>query len=196
MTVRFYIIPIDEQGIHRGPKYIKWRFNLAGLDVEWQAIDYGLIPAMLVAADVTTAQHTQLVSEPDVVAAPENIDQNISDIAIPDVVTVLEQLRIPAGWVDNTFNYRQILRMVGSLFQFAQRHHITHDEPLIDNTAQLDLRWNQIPLSRRDRIKATADSLGYDYSWVTNTMLIRQILKGLADQWGDKPFKFGDLAIL
>ena len=81
--------------------------------------------------------------------------------------------------------------MIGGLFLFAQRHHGMHLEPLIDNTAQLDLRWNQIPLDRRQRIMATADAKGYDYSAVLPSWLVRQILKHLADQWGMQPILFG-----
>ena len=93
--------------------------------------------------------------------------------------------------VDSSYTYRQILRMVGGLFMFAQRHHGKHLEALIDSTAQLDLRWNQIPPDRRQRIRETADSLGYVYDDITNTWTIRQVLKYLSDQWGDTPILFG-----
>lgn len=195
MTVRFYILPIqhiiDERGDMRGPQYFKWRGDLTGLEVQWGMMDYGLIDAGLVAADVTQAEHETLMSNPDVASPPANIDQNISDIAIPQVKAVMEQLRIPANWVDNSYTYRQILRMIAGLFQFAQRYHGMHLEPLIDNTDQLDLRWNQIPQARRQRILQTADNLGYDYSEIQNTWLIRRILKHLGDQWGNRVFYLG-----
>ena len=185
--IRFYILPIisvyDESvdANVRKPKYIH-------VLSEWGMMDYGLIDAALAVAEVTQAQHEQIMANPDVEVAPENIDQNISDIAIPRVKAVMEQLRIPAGWVDNTYTYREILRMLAGLFQFAQRYWGMHGEVLIDNQAQLDLRWNQIPLASRNRIKATADDLGYDHSEVQNTWLIRQILKYLGDQWGEQLF--------
>ena len=142
-------------------------------------------------AEVTQEQHDALVANSDVTAVPENIDQNITSGAIPAVKTALETLRIPADWVTTAFTYRQILRMVAGLFQFAQRHYGMHKEVLIDSQAQLDLRWNQIPLARRNRILATADSLGYDYSAIQPTWLIRRILKLLADAWGSQVFHFG-----
>ena len=184
--IRYYILPIitiQEYGVNnRVPKYVH------ELPINWGMMDYGLIDAALVGAEVTQAQHEQLVANPDVEAAPENLDQNISDIAIPRVQAVMEQLRIPAGWIDNTYTYREILRMIAGLFQFSQRYWGMHHEVLINNQAQLDLRWNQIPQDKQDRIKATADNLGYDYSEVQPTWLIRQILKHLGDQWGEKPF--------
>ena len=163
--IRYYILPIvlvpemfEENIIDwvRKPKYIH------ELPIGWGMMDYGLIDAALAGAIVTQAQHEQIMANPDVEAAPENIDQNISDIAIPRVKTVMEQLRIPAGWVDNTYTYRQILRMIAGLFQFAQRYWGMHSEVLIGSQAQLDLKWNQIASARRSRILATADNLEYD----------------------------------
>lgn len=194
--IRFYILPIENitddpgtPGTLRRPKYVE------DMGLTWGAIRYGLVDAAIVAAHVTQAQHELLVSNSDVESVPENIDQNISDIAIPKVVAVMEQLRIPAGWVDNTYTYRQILRMMASLFQFAQRYEGMHYEQLIDNQAQLDLRWNEIPLAKRQRIMATAYYLGYDYSEVTNQWKVRNMLKYLGDQWGDQPFHIGGFVL-
>lgn len=209
MAIRFYILPIeqittppDEFGqtaILRGPKYFPGDFDPdppALINTPFAMKDYGLIDAALLAADLTQAQHNALSSELDVAAAPANIDQNISDIAIPKIQAVMEALRIPAGWVNNTFTYRQILRMIGGLFLFAQRYHAMHNEQLIDNQGQLDLRWNKIPSARRGRILATADELGYDYAVITNTWTIRRILKHLSDQWGATPILFGSFGEL
>ena len=186
--IRFYILPIVtvyDESVGADVRVAKYIYDLR---VDRGMMDYGIIDAALAVAVVTQAQHEQIAAEIDVAAAPENIDQNISDIAIPKVQAIMEQLRIPAGWVDNTYTYRQVLRMIAGLFQFAKRHKGLHGEQLIDNQAQLDLRWNQIPQDRRIRIMATADDLGYDYSEVQNTWLIRQILKHLGDQWGERPF--------
>ena len=196
--IRFYLLPIEsvvlEDGnIARGPKYFQWRLDPdpPGLAVKWGMMDYGLIDAALLVAEVTQEQHDTLLLNSDVTSPPENIDQNITSGAIPGVQAALETLRIPADWVTTAFTYRQILRMIAGLFQFAQRHHALHNEQLIDSQAQLDLRWNQIPIARRNRILATADSLNYDYSAVQNTWLIRRILKHLADQWGVTLFHIG-----
>lgn len=189
--IRFYIMPIVFTNNARGPKYLKWRENQGGIDCQWSMRDYGLIDAGLVACNLSQAQHEQLVAEPDVAAAPEDIGQNISEIAIPRVQQVMEALRIPADWVDSTYTYRAILRMIGGLFLFAQRHNGLHNEQLIDSVDQLDLRWNQIPPARRQRIVATADALGYDYGEVANQWTVRRILKHLGDQWGEMPILFG-----
>ena len=162
--IRFYIVPeeVTETGA-KGPKYISWRFDPdpPGIDCGWVGTSYGLIPAMLGCCNTTQAQHDELSGHSDVASAPLDIDQLIPEGAVPIVKNVLEALRIPAEWVDTTYTFRVILRRVAGLFQLAQRHKGLHDENLIDNQAQLDLRWNQIPLARRQRLQTTADSFGY-----------------------------------
>jgi hypothetical protein len=190
--IRFYIMPIlVVDDIFRGPKYLRWRFNPEGIDAPWSMKDYGLIPAGLVAAGVTPTQHDELVAHADVAAPPEDLDRTVSEAALPAVQDVLEALRIPAAWVTTAYTYRQLLRMVGGLFLFAQRYHGMHGQALIDNQSQLDLRWDQIPTARRQRIVATADALGYDYAQVQTDWLVRRILRHLGDQWGDTPIEFG-----
>jgi hypothetical protein len=193
MAIRFYLVPIltNDAGTARYPAYFWSLNNRDGIRVPWSMKDYGLIPAALVAADVTPEQHAQLIEHDDVTAPPIDIDQAISSAALSAVKAALESLRIPAEWVTTDYSYRQILRMVASLFIFAQRHYGLHNEQLIDSTNQLDLRWNQIPLERRNRIIATADSLEYDYSAVESTWLVRRILKHLGDQWGEQEVLFG-----
>jgi len=198
--IRYYVMPlgITPNGTRR-PKYFRDRRSDTDptlIDAPYTIIPYGLCDACLVVSDVTTTQHADLISNPDVAAAPQDIDQAISDLALPQVQAVLEVLCIPAGWVTTAYTYRQILRMVGSLLQFSERHDALHNEELIDSQDQLDLQWNDIPLARRMRVQETADSLGYSYDWVTGTTTIRQILKKLADQWaGDSLLVFKGITL-
>lgn len=194
--IRYYVMPIITVPVGdrlvRIPKYIFHEGNEGGVAVQlWSPMDYGLIDACIVACMLTQEQHEILVAEPDCVAAPEILDNAISEIAIPKVQQVLEALRIPADWVTSAYTYRQILRMMAGLFQFAQRHHGLHNEALIDNVDQLDITWSVIPADRKARILQTADSLGYVYTDVTSTWTVRRILKYLGDQWGTRVFLFG-----
>jgi len=194
MAIRFYIMPTLQVGNRRASKYFFDPFiNPGGILTPGTRVGimyYGLIDACLVVATVTTTQHDELMLHSDVASPPENIDQNVSTSAIPRVQSVLEALRIPADWVNETYTYRQLLRMVAGLFQFSQRYQGMHHEMLIDSQAQLDLAWNQIPTARRNRILATADNLGYDYSSFQPTWTVRRILKHLADAWGSKQILF------
>jgi hypothetical protein len=195
MTIRYYLVPIETVGEARGPKYLRWRFteNPTPLGVTWSGMDFGLEPAMLVRADVTGGQHTTLSANADVVSIPTNIDANITADALPTVKAALETLNIPADWVTTAFTYRQVLRMVAGLFQFAQRHHGIHFERLF--SFNMDTQFSSLPLPVRQRLIATANSLNYDISGLSGSNTIRQILKDVADQWGDKPIILGGVEI-
>lgn len=197
MTVRFYLVPIEIVGSARGPKYFKWRFcQDCTLDVPRSAMDYGLRPIMLVAADVSAEQHTFLAGQPDVTTVPANIDNNVSAAALPAVQSALEGLKVPGNWVTTGHAYREVLRAVAGLFQFAQRHHALHAEMLVENNVNLDLTWADVPQAKRQRVQETADSLGYDTSPVTGSWTLRETLKHLADLWGESEFHFGSLTTL
>lgn len=196
--LRFYLVPIESvnDGQYRGPEYFAWRFdqNPPSVNCQWSLMDYGLMDWCLVLADTTTAQHNALRAQPDVFAVPADIDQHITSNALPTVREALEAMKIPAGWVNTSHTYREILRMIAGLFQFAERYHGMWDAALIDSQAQLDVTWSQIPMDRRQRILAVADSFGYDYADVTVDWTVRRILKHLADAWGETPFYLGGVA--
>lgn len=197
MTVRFYLLPIETTGNTRGPKYFKWRFcQDCTLDVPRSTKDYGLRPTALVAADVTPEQHTFLAGQPDVTSVPANIDNNISAAALLTVRSALEGLKVPGNWVTTGHTYREVLRAVAGLFQFAQRHHALHGEMLVESNVNLDLVWSEVPASKRQRVQETADSLGYDTSPVTGAWTLRETLQYLANLWGEASFQFGNLATL
>jgi hypothetical protein len=62
MSKRFYVLPIEQVGNRRGPKYLKWRYDPdpPGLDVIWNMMDYGLLPTALVVVDAPDEQHAVL----------------------------------------------------------------------------------------------------------------------------------------
>ena len=196
MATRFYLLPIEVISGARGPKYLKWRFASAGMDVPWSMMDYGLQDTALVCADVTAGQHTTLSGNADVVSVPTNIDGNVTAGALSAVRASLESLWIPGNWVTTSHTYRQVLRVVAGLFQFAQRHHALHGEMLMQGAVNFNLTLGDLSAARRDRINATATSFGYDTSGFTLASTLRDVLKFLGDAWGSSQFVFGNLATL
>jgi hypothetical protein len=53
------------------------------------------------------------------------------------------------------------------------------------------LTMEQVPTNIRDAMGQAAASFGYDYSWVTASTTVRQVLKAMADAWGTQPILFG-----
>lgn len=191
-VIRYYIMPIVKIGIYRIPKYLKFRDIQDGVAPSKKTtVYYGILPVCAFAAELDQAAHDSLVAHADVAATPEDIDQYIGVGAIPQVQNVLEALFIPADWIDTTFTYRQILRMIWGLFVFAGRYRRVYGEALVDNQAQLDLVWADVPVDRRNKVIAIADEQGIDYSAVDGTWTVRRTLKLLADHWQNTEWKLG-----
>lgn len=143
---------------------------------------YGLIDVALVRASVTQAQHTFLSVQTDVISFPGNINSTIPAALLPAVRNRLEALRIPAGWATTETTWRQLLRVIGSVFQIAQRHRSLHGEALIPEGADLSISWSEVPAARRGRVAATVESMGYTTDGITGSTTVRQTLRILAQQ--------------
>jgi len=192
MAIRYLLMPLSVVNGRRGPKYLKWRDNPDGLDVQWNIFDFGLLAQCVAACDVTVAQFNGLTANADVFGVPANIDGNVTAQALPTVQAALETVRIPADWVQaGSTSYRELLRVICGLAQFAQRHHAMHGQYIIPDEINLNQTWGDLPDAWRANLRATADSFRYDYSQVSAGTTIRVILRSLAQQWGDTPFYFG-----
>lgn len=198
MANRFYLIPletIETMGKnYRGPKYLKWGKNPDGMDVVWAMMDFGHEPVALVVADVTSAQHTELVGNIDVISIPANLDNNVSSVALNTVRDALEGMNIPGNWVQTTNTYREVVRSVAQVFQFTQRLAGIGADRLFSNKT-LSTTWADVPADMKQKLRDAADSMQMDYSFVTASTTIRQILLNFADQWGDKPIYIGGITL-
>ena len=186
--VRFYFMPT----INGAPKYIQDMNNPDGVPVlQFTQIPYGLVNATLIVADVTEEQHQELNANVDVVAAPEDIDAQVSAIAIPTIENLFDALKIPSGWVNTSHTYRQVLRRVAGLFLFADRYAGIFEKPLVNSSSDLELMWNQVPSAIRQEWAFCADTFNYDYSAITNQWTVKRSLWHLSDQWGAQPIYMG-----
>ncbi len=132
-------------------------------------------------ANPSLAQHLLLIAHADVVALPANLDQQIgAQQAV--VQNALQTLNIPENWVQSSFTYRQVLRVVALIFQFMQRLNFVTVDRLFGSGITLSTRFNQLPQAMRQQLIAAANSLGYDTSSLSGTNTLRSILKTLADQ--------------
>lgn len=187
--VRFYLVPkigagtLDPFDPFR-PKYTDQGELGAGwnLDGRWSAMDYGLENLYLLGADLTAEEHTTIAAQPDAIAVPSPIDNNVSAAAVSVIQDRLEGANLPASWVNTSFTYHQVLAIVGRVVAFAQRYHAMHNLALFRGGVTLNTQVNQLPQAERARLQATAADLGLDYSGVTSTTTIRQVLLLIAQQ--------------
>lgn len=192
MTWRIYIVPVVGVGTRDDKRRAKY---FSGSGISFGAMDYGLDPVMIVAADVTPEQHTTIAANADVLSAPEDIDATMTAGAVNAAQTFLELLNIPAEWINTSLTYRQTLRVVAGMFQFAQRWHGLGGGRIFASGVALTTRFDQLPLEARNRLVATAQSFNWDTSVLSGTNTLRQILKFVADQWGSAPFIIGGLTL-
>lgn len=180
MTIRFYLVPSDvkaDGGIK--PKYFD---DVVAVSM-WQAMYYGFMPACIVRADVTAQQHTDLTANADVLAAPANIDNNLTSGAVTTVQNALETLKIPSGWVDTSFTYRQVLRIVAKVFQVSQRFEGRGWGKLLPDGLTLDDTWADLPQAWQNGLLDVAASFNWDTTGLSGTTKLRAIYKFMADQF-------------
>lgn len=159
------------------PKY----FFAQGLSFESQS--YGFENAFLVVANVTADQHTSLAAQPDVLAIPLPLDDQIGAIALPGIQAKLEALNLPGNSVTAQMTGRQIVRRARKVIAFAQRFQELFPAALIfESGITLSTRLNELTTTQRQRLTTVSDALGLDRSGLTNTMTIRTALALLGDQ--------------
>lgn len=177
MTHRLYLLPLVPNA--KGamiPAYAD--AELGG--VETNLVSYGSEPVCLLAADVTAAQHGALTAHADVTALPADLTQAIGG-QLGAVQAALVSLNIPEDWVQGTHTYRQVVRVVATVFLFASRLQAAQVARLFGGTVTLATRFNQLPAGVRTALRDTADSLGIDSTQLSGTMTLRQLLKFCGD---------------
>jgi hypothetical protein len=195
MTIRWYLLPIERNNNNeqRGPRYFEWRFDPdpPGLTSPKSYIDYGLIDQCMLVSDISSADHTSLTAHADVLAIPVNLDNNLTAAAVTSARNYLEGIGMPADWVSTSYTYRQVLRVVAGCFLFMQRVTAILGRSITLTGGTLDLQVQNIPADIRAALAQAADELGYDYSGVTGTTTVRQILRAMAQAWGTSSINFG-----
>jgi len=202
MTWRIYIVPITHIDLGPGrefaaPKYFFGRLiaGLAGLEgVSWAWERYVWEDHGIVAADVTDPQHALVSAQADVIAIPD-LDSTIANATARNRVrNYLEAGNIPGTWVNTGMAYRAVVRTVLNVFRFHGRY-VSKGGRISTAGFSLATTWSQIPAAAQDRVRATADEFGLDYSAVTGTTTLRQLLKSMADQFGSIEYQIGGMVI-
>lgn len=202
MSWRLYIVPVTKIIPAPGreftaPSYFYGRktAGLAGMEgVVWAWERYVWESNGLVAADTSDAQHALLVAQTDVIAVP-GLDTNIPNATVRNRVrNLLEAGNIPGSWVNTGMSYRTVIRTVLGIFRFHGRF-VSKGGRVFAGGVTLDTTISQLPAQAVTRLQEAATELGIDYSWVTGTTTMRQLLKGMADLFGTMQYQIGGVAI-
>ena len=193
---RFYVLPVVGSGRDhtdgRRPKYLETMRT-----VPWSAMDYGAEPVMLLRAEVTPAEDALLRSNPDVFAAPVNLDTTLTAAQVANARAALEGLRIPAAnWVATSITGRQLVRTVAQIMQFHQRlGALRGNTRTFGGAVTLETQWHQLSAQHQSAITQAAESLGFSLEPLKGTNSLRNILKAMADQWGEREIVLGGFVL-
>lgn len=181
MTTRYYIVPVIPDPIDgsRSPKYFS--------SMSYVAADYGLEPVMIVTADTTDTQHASITANVDVLALPDNLDNPFSGLAANRAKTALEGVNIPAQWIPGGMTYRQVLRAVRGMFDFAQRYNGLTGNNIFASGITLSTKFSQLGQAVQNRVLQVAQNIGLDTSFIASTTTIGDILANFAQQMKANP---------
>jgi len=193
---RLYLAPVETRTNPQGDtvRVVKYEGDFCA--VSCGTMDFGFEPVMLVGATVDGATDATLTANADVVALPVNLDVNLTAAEVTAVQAKLEAVNIPAGWVTTSLTWRQLVRTIVAMFQFAQRYNgVAGNVRLFPTGVTLSTRWNQLSPTVQTNLTTTATSLGYSTTGLSGTTTLRTVLKNMADQWGSRPIFIGGLEI-
>jgi hypothetical protein len=154
-------------------------------------MDYGFMPsALLLARDISEADHASLILNADVYAFPDNLDSPVSDARVS---TFFEAIRLPTDWLTPSTTYRELLRQVAGMMQFNQRYGGISGGHSIFENATLSTRLRQMTTQERAWFLATVESFGYDPAIVNTNSQLRLLVRQAGNYWQGIPFYMGGL---
>lgn len=109
MTTRFYLLPIEQVGNYRGPKYLKWRFNPDGLTGQWSLNDFGEADIALIASE------DELI-KPDVIELGTTWSQKQRGA----IASYLGNSGIESAWINGAADWREALHRIAGMTQAMQ----------------------------------------------------------------------------
>lgn len=110
---KFYLLPVEQAGNARGPRYLRWRFG-QGVAAAWSLKDFGDAPIALVASEAE-------INRPDALRLDDWSSQSREQIR-----ACLRSAGLEPQWVCGADNWREGLHRLAGL---ALAHQSGRDEP-------------------------------------------------------------------
>jgi len=194
MMIRYFVLPVERSvaGHQRGPKYFAWRYDPdpPGIVCPWSLKDYGMIDEGVLCADIEAGDLASVSAHADVFTFPNDLDANMPQGEMTALAALLESAFAPAHWLTGSLTYRAVLRTVTASFLFMQALTTLGGDPRTWGIT-LNTRWNQLTTQQQGWITGCVAGIGYDVAWIAANTTMRNLIKGMADQWGSRPILFG-----
>lgn len=174
--MNFYIIPKVGTGSPTDPfrpKYLSDPVNFPDLSsAPWSAMDYGIEPTFLVAANTSAAQHATLSGFSDVDAIP-NLNTTVGgNPTLSQTQNKMESRQIPGAWITATTLWREVTGKFGRFCMIAQRLNGRRKKRIFPPGVTLD---SNLTTETLGDLSDTAQSFGISVS-LTTSMTVRDAL--------------------
>lgn len=182
MTLNIYVMPIVVVGRKgdRQPKYAASVFPTW----DYGMMDYGNEPWCLVGiTDIDGPTDAAITANADADGLPQNLDQLVSPVALSTVQNALESVNIPGTWIATTNSYRDVVRFIGAVSQFAQKFQGATGGVWFTGGVTLATHFNTLPQAVRTGLVSAAASFGFDTSGVSGATTLRAILLSVGQQY-------------
>jgi hypothetical protein len=201
MAFRIYIVPKIGAGVKGDawrPKY--FTDNFLTPNPSWSSMDYGFEPWIIVGADLSVSDANLIIAQPDALAIPATMDEALTAGNVTSVQNKLESINVPAGWVNTSLTWRNVVRIVLGIFTFMQRlgSIINEGEEVgVPFFGGIDLSTtiSQLSQANVDALEQAAIELGVSTAGVTGATTLRVALKSLADQMANRVYDFNGVKI-
>lgn len=197
MAFRIYLVPIIGAGTKadpRRPKYFADGTLTEGSG--WAGMDYGIESWMLVSANLSTAEDLIVTGQSDAFAMPFDLSQPLTSQQVTNVQNKLEAINLPAGWIDTTFTWQAILRIVLGILSFMQRFSaLNGNTSLFPTGVTLNTRINQLSAGVVANLQQAAADLNLSTANIAGNTTIRAALKDLGTQLNGRPYTLNGMVI-
>lgn len=147
-------------------------------------MDYGRHDAFLCQADVTSAQHNNLVANADVLAFSANLGSTMTTADRTALTAALTARGIPEFWVQNGLTWRQALRRIARICQVAQRFYGVTGFGFFNDGLLHTTPLSALTTAQRARLRAAIVSMGKDPDEYGPATLLREVMHDCAQRWG------------
>jgi hypothetical protein len=190
MAFRLYIVRILRTGSRDYP-YRPEFFQDFPPEVVWWSMAYGHDPWAFVGADLSLSDDNFVVGQPNTFALPFDLGAQLTPAQVTNVQNKLESINLPANWVDTSFLWIQVVRIVLGMVTLMQRFKgFNGNVSLFSGGVTLATQVNQLTQTVRDNLTNAALSLGLSTTGITGTMTLRAALRNFGEQLKTMQFNF------
>ncbi len=189
MTVRAYLMPTI---VAPAGRYTLKRAKYRTLLSNSACLHYGPEPYCMVLSDVDATQHSNVMANADVRAAPADLDTTITNGTRTTIVNALEAASIPAQWVINGMTFRVFVRRLAGIFLVTQG---VHGKKFRLLQATLDDPLSALPLAARQALQDIASREQLDTAGITGATTLRATLTALCAQYATRPLVYAGVTL-